>query len=214
MHFHHHCDGSEERNRYLKLALLSLVTFIVEFAAGTIAKSTTLRADALHTLFDTLESLLNAGIAERSRILARAETTRRVGFVVGACLLLTSTAWMAWEACQSLTQTMYHELPVWSVWIACFALAMNLVMWRVHEGAAIYHRNVTHWTQRLHILTDISGSVIAIMGTILVSTGYWPKADAIGTFLIVSVVWGRISYAAYELFVTRREATGLWTHHH
>lgn len=214
MHFHHHCDGPEERNRYLKLALLSLVTFSVEFAAGILAKSTTLRADALHTLFDTLESLLNAGVAERSRILARAETTRRVGFVVGVCLLLISTAWMAWEAYQSLTQTIYLELPVWSVWIACFALAMNLVMWRVHEGAAIYHRNVTHWTQRLHILTDISGSVVAIIGTLLASTAYWPKADAIGTLIIVSIVWGRLGYASYKLFVVRRRATEQWTHLH
>lgn len=214
MHSHPHCDGPEERNRYLKLALISLVTFGVEFVAGTIAKSTALRADALHTLFDTLESLFNAGVAERSRILARAETTRRIGFVIGACLLLASTTWMAYEACQALTGEVSYELPTWSVWIAGFALMMNLIMWQIHEGAAMHHRNVTHWAQRLHIFTDIGGSVIAIVGTLLASTGYWPKADAVGTLLIVIFVWGRLLYGAYDLFVIGRRATGQWTHHH
>lgn len=212
-HDHRPSRGPGERNRYLVLALLSFVTFAVEFTAGVVSKSTVLRADALHTLFDTLESLINAGVAQRSRIQTRAEQTRRFGFCAGALLLILSTGWMGWDALAILMGTAVQKLPSWAVWVACFALGMNMLMWYVHEEAHAHDRNLTHWTQRLHILTDMGGSGVAIAGTLLASIGAWPTADAWGALLIVVVVWVRLGYAGWELFARGRAADAAWTSH-
>ena len=72
-----HAHDTSERDRYLRLAPLSLATAIVELAAGAYAGSLALATDAVHTLLDVFENLLNAFVAGAS--LARRRTASVAG---------------------------------------------------------------------------------------------------------------------------------------
>ena len=65
----HHVLDQSERNRYLRLVCCSLCSALGELAIGFFTGSSVLVADGLHALSDSLEHLLNAFIAERSRFL-------------------------------------------------------------------------------------------------------------------------------------------------
>ena len=64
-----HSHDTSERNRYLRLVPLSLATCVVELSAGIYAGSLALITDAIHTLLDVFENLLNAFVSERARFL-------------------------------------------------------------------------------------------------------------------------------------------------
>ncbi len=149
-------------------------------------------------------------MAEKARLTNWAERIRRFGFIGSFILIGGSSTWMGWEAWEKLTSSHPLPLPWWSFVIALFALCMNLCMWRIHESAPAHHRNVTHFAQHLHIMTDIGASVVAIGGVLLGTFTSWTTADAWGGFLIVLVIWVRLMRGAYALFVKKKSVLHPW----
>lgn len=216
MHSHHSYGGTEERNRYLRLAPLSLLIAVVEFSAGLFSGSIALRTDALHSALDIAENLLNAYIAERSRWLARPEHLRKIGFAGSLILIGVSSGYMGFEALQVLLGDARDRLPAWTVAIAVFSLAVNLWQLRIHSAAPEEHHNVNHWGQTLHIITDIGGSVAAIAGTALGALLGIGHADAWASLGIVTIIWSRMFYGAWATFgrSTTKHRHETCDHHH
>lgn len=195
-----HDHGTAERNRYLKLAPLSFLTFLVEVGTGILTGSLALITDAFHTLLDGLENLLNAFVANRARRTKDEQSLRTKGFVGSLILIGLSTAFMAREAVLRLTGDETVVLSHWAFVIAVFSLGMNLWQLQIHFSAPEEHRNITHWGQTLHILTDVGGSLAAIGGTAAAIFFGIPAADAWAAIGIVGLIWGRMTYGAYQVF--------------
>lgn len=209
MHFHHAHSDPEERNRYLRLAPLSFLIAVVEFSAGHLSGSIALRTDALHSALDIAENLLNAYVAERSRWLARPDRLRKLGFAGSLILIALSSGYMGYEALRELFGNTPDQLPSWTVGIAAFSLFVNLWQLRIHSAAPKEHRNVNHWGQTLHLVTDIGGSLAAIVGTALGALFGIGHADAWASLGIVMLIWSRMFYGARKTFGPDRKS---WHH--
>ncbi len=195
-----HAHDTSERDRYLRLAPLSLATAIVELSAGAYAGSLALATDAVHTLLDVFENLLNAFVAGRARLIRDPMRIRRAGFVVSLALIGTSTLFMVCESVRRIAGQEAHGLSSWTVSVAVFSLIMNLWQLRIHFSAPDQHRNLTHWGQTLHLVTDVVGSLAAIVGTAVSVFLGVPLADAWAAIGIVILIWWRMIYGARMAF--------------
>lgn len=211
MSFHSH--DTSERNRYLRLAPLSLVTCAVELAAGIFAGSLALITDAIHTLLDVFENLLNAFVSDRARVLPHPDRIRRAGFAASLVLIGLSTAFMGYEAVQKILDHGAPSLLGWTVLVAGFSLLMNLWQLRIHFGAPEEHRNITHWGQTLHIVTDVAGSLAAIAGTAAAAFFGLARADAWAALTIVAIIWWRMAYGARQAFGREMKTPGYRCRH-
>ncbi|MFA9262427.1 MAG: cation diffusion facilitator family transporter [Undibacterium sp.] len=199
-HMSPHSHDTSERNRYLRLAPLSLATCAVELTVGIFAGSLALITDAIHTLLDMFENLLNAFVSNQVRFLRNEHRIRRVGFAGSLILIGLSTAFMAHEAILVLFGREAPRLIGWTVAVAVFSLIMNLWQLRIHFGAPEEHRNLTHWGQALHLMTDVAGSITAIIGTAASAVLGIAGADAWAAILIVTIIWWRMIYTARQTF--------------
>lgn len=195
-----HTSDTTERNRYLRLVPLSVTTCTVELGAGILTGSLALITDAVHTLLDVLENLVNAFVADRARFLRDSDRVRKLGFAASLVLIALSTGFMVHEAIQRLIGRDAPQLAGWTIVIAVFSLIMNLWQLHIHFGAPDEHRNLTHWGQALHIMTDVAGSLAAIGGTVTAVLFGYPVADAWAAITIVAIIWGRMAYGARQAF--------------
>ncbi|MFZ1627181.1 MAG: cation transporter [Candidatus Moraniibacteriota bacterium] len=203
----HSHDPSAEYRRYLRLAPISFFTFFVEVTAGIATGSLALVTDALHTLLDGFENLLNAFIAHQAGRFRDPRPLRVKGFAASLVLIGLSTLFMGFEAVGQLRSGTTHPLSSLALVIAVFSLGMNLWQFRIHHGAPAEHRNINHWGQNLHILTDIGGSLAAILGTGLSVFFGLPGADAWAALGIVTVIWGRMLYGVWSVFIKKQDRT-------
>lgn len=214
MHSHHHPDGPEERNRYLKIGFISIITFSVELLTSLIVNSLALRSDAFHTLSDSIEGFMNALIANRSRYLTDSRHLRKLGFGASLTLIGFSTIFMLLEARERLASVELVPFAPWAIGVACFALSMNLWQFRIHREAPDHHHNHTYQGQLLHLTLDIGASLAAITGTTLVALYDFPKADAWATLVIIGFIWFRI-WQAYDTVWARKTPPKIpWRCHH
>lgn len=214
MSTHHHAHtGPEERNRYLRLSFLAFLNSLVELVIGFHANSLTLIADGVHGFSDGLNSLWSAYIAERVRLTHHEEHLRRIGFGISIILIGLPAVFTALEAYGRIRGTS-APLPVWTIYAALFSLVINVIMWRIHDSAPDHDRNLTHWSERLHIIQDMGASVVAVTGIILTSQFGIQTADAWVSLIIVVLILGRLGKAADTVFRQKKKATAQWTHRH
>ena len=211
----HHChDGPEERNRYLKIGLISAVTSIAEISASVTTGSIALGTDALHNSVDGIEGFMNAFIAHRARFLVDSTRLRQFGFGLSLVLIGISSILMLLEARERLASDELAAFPGWTIVIASGALAMNLWQFSIHRKAPGHDHNDTYRGQMLHLMLDIGGSVAAIVGTALVVLGGIAKADAWTSVVIIGVIWYRIFRGYREVFLEKPSPNAHWKHHH
>ncbi len=183
------CVCKEESARYIKLAKLSFLMFIIEAAGGILAGSMALLADAFHTIFDGTENILSAFVAHKSRFSDHERRIRKIGGMVSAVLISIIAWYIAMEALERLNApTELHILGAAVMAIA--AISVNAWQYLIHEEAPDEHRNITHAWQKLHIVADISGSVLALIGIAIAWAGF-PLADVYVSFAIVLFIWLR-----------------------
>ena len=78
---------------------------------------------------------------------------------------------------------------------ACRGLAgllVGLIQFKKHATAHEEHKNLTHWWQYWHLVTDIAGSGAVIVGSVFYLDGY-ALADAIASFCVIGLIWIRVS---------------------
>lgn len=195
------CTCKEESARYIKLAKLSFLMFLIEAAGGILAGSMALLADAFHTLFDGTENILSAFVAHRARFSDNERRVRKIGGMASAILISIIAWYIGMEALERLNDpTKLHILGAAAM--AILAIGVNAWQFLIHEDAPDEHRNITHAWQKIHIVADISGSVAAFIGIMIVWAGF-PLADVYVSFAIVLFIWLR---AGKYVYMTLSEA--------
>jgi cobalt-zinc-cadmium efflux system protein len=204
------CICREESIRYQELTLYSLSLFFLETAGAIFTGSLALLSDALHTLFDSAESILSAIIANRARFVKNEVRLRKIGGVISAALIF-AVSWFILEEALARLDGPGHLIGGWAIAFAGIAIGVNVLMYLKHEKAPDEHRNVTHAWQKLHIMTDLMASIAALVGTALAVFGV-PMADAIVSIGIVAVIWIRITKYLLDMVFGKPDTDK--SHHH
>ena len=201
-HHHHHAHGHGHlregaSTRGLRWALALTAGFlVVEVVGAFAANSLALLADAGHMLTDVAALALSLFVAWISRKPATPQKTFGywrweilAAFLNGAALLLVSVG-IVWEAVERLREPEPLASGLMMA-VAAAGLVVNLISARLlHEGSA---SSLNVRGAYLHVLSDLLGSVAAIVAAIVVqSTGLLvadPIASIVMTVLVVRASW-------------------------
>jgi len=195
-HTHAHGAGTSG----LKWALLlTSAFFFAEVVGGWLSNSLALLADAGHMLTDVGALGLSLFVAWFSRQPGTASKTYGylrweilAAFINGSLLLVVS-AGIVWEALGRLR----HPEPLQSglmLVVATGGLVVNVIVARFLHDSASGSLNVRG--AYLHVLSDLLGSVAAILAGLAVRYKGWTLADPVAsilmTVLIVRGAWGLV----------------------
>lgn len=191
----------------LGIALALTASFmLVEFVGGILAGSLALLADAGHMLTDAAALAIAwaaVRIAGRPADLRRTfgyQRLRVLATFVNGCALMFITAWIAVEA----VQRFFTPAPVngtMILWIGTVGLAINLLVFALLRRGDAHDMNVAAAT--LHVLSDLLGSVAAIVAALVIMyTGWTPIDPLLSLFvclLIVRSAWSLIRRSTHIL---------------
>lgn len=200
-----HAHGRTDARRPLALALGLVLAFAaVEAAAGVLAGSLALLADAAHMLSDGLA----LGLALGAAWLARRPATPQRSFgwlraevlaaLLNAVVLVGLGAWIVWEALSRLGDPP-DVTGGWVLATGAAGLAVNVAAFRIlhRAGSGLNVR-----AAMLHVLADLVSSVgVVVAGVVVLSTG-WQEADPLAGLLIGLLV-------AASTFRVLRETVGV-----
>jgi cobalt-zinc-cadmium efflux system protein len=196
-HGHHHAHGAEDR-RSLAIALALVASLLVaELAAGFVAHSLALLADAGHMLADVLAlagALWAAQLARRPARgrwtfgLSRAEV---LAAQANGITLLLVAVWIVYGAIRRLIDPVdVHGGIVLAVALA--AIAVNALAAAILMGGS--KRSINMRAAFLHVATDMAAFAgTAVAGALILLTG-WNRFDPIASLFVAGLcLWGALS---------------------
>ena len=188
-HRNHDGPGSTDARRLLIALAIAVVTAAVEVAGSIATGSLALLADAGHVFAD-VGALSLALLA--IRVAARPHTMRStfgyhraevLAASLNALALLAIAAFITWRAVERLRNPSEIE-AAGLLAVASAGLIANLVALLILRGSI----SVNVRAARLHVLSDLGGSIAAVAaGLITVATG-WDRADSLLSLVIVALV--------------------------
>jgi cobalt-zinc-cadmium efflux system protein len=202
-HDHDHANGS----RLLGIAVLLTAGFMfVEFAGGLLSGSLALLADAGHMLTDAAALTLAwsaSSIAGRPADTRRTfgyERLRVIATFVNGCALLFLVVWIAFTAVQRMmTPISVNGAAI--LWIGTVGLVINLIVFALLRRGDAEDINIAAAT--LHVLSDLLGSVAAIVAAVVIMLTGWTPIDPLLSLLvcllIVRSAWSLIRRSAHIL---------------
>ncbi len=200
---------THEHSSYQKLWWvfgLSFFYMIAEIAGGIWSNSLALLADAGHMAIDTA----GIGLGLFATWIATKPPTDRKTFgyyraeilaaLLNGAFLISASLWIIYEAWIRFTEPHEVKGQVLS-WIAAGGLLVNLMgakLLHAHSHDSLNLRGV--W---LHLLSDLMGSISAVVAGILVWKWGWTWADPLSSilisFLILVGAWRLVSEAVHVL---------------
>jgi len=178
--------GSDERRLAWTLAI-TIAFMLIEVTGGWIAHSLALIADAGHMLTDAAALSLAwfaVRLARKPSDLRRSYGYQRLTVLaafVNGILLIAAVIWIVFEAVGRLTQPLAVNGALMLV-IASGGAAVNLISMFVLRGHG--HGNLTMRAAYLHILSDLLGSIAAI---VILTTG-WTRIDPLLSILVAGLI--------------------------
>lgn len=207
-HDHAHDHDHATSTRRLAIALsITAVFFVAELVGGWISNSLALLADAGHMLTDVGALGLSLFVAWFSR--QPASPSKSYGYLrweilaafINGTVLLVASGWILWESVQRLRDP---EPVAGGIMLAVAAgglLVNGVSAWLLH-GSAGHSLNLRG--AYLHVVSDLLGSVAAILAAVAVGQFGWLWADAVAsilmTVLIVRGAW-RLVHEAVDVLL-------------
>jgi cobalt-zinc-cadmium efflux system protein len=193
-HAHRHAPGEKHAHDGRRLFWAFALTggfAVIEFFGGVLSHSLALMADAGHMITDSA-SLALAWIALRFADLP-SDRKRTYGYqrlqvlaaFVNSLLLLGAVAWLVYEAIQRLSQPAPVAGPLMMA-IAAGGLVVNVV------SLALLHRgetsNLNVRAAYVHVLSDLLGSVMAMIAAAVVMTTGWTRIDPLLALVVALLI--------------------------
>lgn len=201
---------SENRQRLGGAAAANVVFAIIQVAVGLVIGSVVVLADAAHQAVDAL-GLVTALIALRmARRPADDQWTYglgksdALGGFVSALLLIVSVVWIVWESVHRLFAPAEVD-GAGVIVIGVIAIVVNGVSVLL-VGHQHGHDDISLRAARLHLLTDLAGSVVVVVSGVLLALGGPVWIDPVASLLLsAAVLWStwRILVAASQLLLDR-----------
>ena len=186
-----HEHGPAEDRRRLRIALaVSLATGALELVGGLVTGSLALLADAGHVLVDSGALLMALGavwFAQRPHSLRWTYGFHRVEVFVATInglLLLALAAFIAWQAVRRLgSEPDVEGAGLLAVASAGFVANLFALYVLRDPGESVNVR-----AARLHVLSDLGGSLAAVTAGVVVTLTGWTRIDPILSLAIVALV--------------------------
>ncbi|GAB4531216.1 MAG: CDF family zinc transporter ZitB [Amphiplicatus sp.] len=185
-------------NRLIAAFAVIVVFMIVETVGGVLAGSLALLADAAHMLTDAVA----LGLAASAHWFSRRPADERLHFgyrraqvlaaFANGLFLLFLLVWIVIEAVgrlQSSPEVKWGTMLV----IALLGLAANAVAFFILNRGHTRDLNVRG--ALLHVVSDMLGSVAAVIAALVIATTGWMRIDPILSIMVA----GLIAYSAYRL---------------
>lgn len=182
-HHHHDHDHGNVKRRNLALALAITITFmVIEAVGGVLTDSLALLADAGHMLTDAAALVLALGAGW---LAARPATDRRsFGFAraevlaaaINAGLLIAISIYIFWEATRRALDPPEVESGLMLV-VAVGGLVANAASAFVLSRGGGHTHDLNTRGAFLHVVSDMLGSVGAILAALVMMTTGWWYAD-------------------------------------
>ena len=209
-----HAHGGERRALAIALALVAGFAG-VEAAAGLLAGSLALLADAAHMLSDSLAlglALFAAWLALRPATPERSFGWRRaevLAALANAVVLVLLGGWVVWAAIGRLSDPP-GVTGGWVLAAGVAGLLVNLAAARVLHGAG---SGLNVRAAMLHVLADLASSAgVVVAGLVVLTTG-WAYADPIAGLVIgVLVIVSTFGVLRETVGVLLEGAPAGWTH--
>ncbi|HEY4366120.1 MAG TPA: cation diffusion facilitator family transporter [Steroidobacteraceae bacterium] len=199
----HHVSGS----RLLGIAVLLTAGFmLIEFFGGVLSGSLALLADAGHMLTDAAALTLAwsaSSIAGRPADARRSfgyERLRVLATFVNGCALLFLVVWIGITAVhRMMTPVAVNGAAI--LWIGTAGLIINVIVFALLRRGDADDINIAAAT--LHVLSDLLGSVAAIVAALVIIWTGWTPIDPLLSILvcllIVRSAWSLIRRSAHIL---------------
>ena len=186
-----HAHGPADVRRRLRIALaISIGTGVLELAGGLVTGSLALLADAGHVLVDSGALLMALGavwVAQRPHSLRWTYGFHRVEVFVATInglLLLGLALFIAWQAIRRLgTEPDVEGGGLLLVASAGFLANLFALYVLRDPGASVNVR-----AARLHVLSDLGGSLAAVAAGLVVTLTGWTRIDPLLSLAIVALV--------------------------
>lgn len=197
-HAHANSHGGGNARRIAIAFVLIFVFMLIEIAGGLLSGSLALLADAGHMVSDAAAlgmSWLAIHIGKRPADKARSYGYQRLEVLaafVNGCTLFAITGWILFEAVNRfMAPVPILGGPMLAVAIA--GLVANLLAFAVLSGGN--RENLNMRSAWLHVMSDILGSVVAIVAAAVIMLTGWAPIDPILSVLVALL----ILRSAYEI---------------
>jgi cobalt-zinc-cadmium efflux system protein len=192
-HDHTHDLATAPERRILVALLLTVAAMAASIVGGLLSHSLALLSDAGHMLADA-GALLLALVAQR--LAARPRTDKQtygwrraetLAAFVNAIFLGAASLWVIGEAIER-----WKEPPVvagrWMFAVAVGGLLVNVAAaWVLSRG---HRHNANTRAALAHVLSDVAGSVAAMLAAAMILAWGWNRADPIiSLFLALLILW-------------------------
>lgn len=168
------CSCEKEESHYLLLAKRVLILSVIELVGGFLSGSMALTSEGIHQLLDGTESIISAIVSRTARKSRNEKKLRRIGGIISALLLLFAAAWIIFEGAERIftpQAVKWYMLPV-----VILGFVVTFLQRTIHGDALDEHKNLTHFWQDSHLLSDLfANGVIIVSGMVMLITGglYW-----------------------------------------
>lgn len=205
-HAHGAPPGRDSERRLLWVLVLTAAFMVIEAVGGVLAGSLALLADAGHMLSDTAAlafALAAFRLARRPHDEKRSYGYHRFQILaafVNGLVLFAVGGWIVVEAVARLRE----PAPVLAgpmLAIAAAGLAVNVIGYLVLRGGD--RGNLNLGAARLHVLSDLLGSVAAIVAAVVILATGWtpidPLLSVLVSLLILRGAWQVTRHAGHVL---------------
>ncbi|WDI31238.1 cation diffusion facilitator family transporter [Hyphococcus flavus] len=197
-HQDHHQTHSKATSRLLAAFAVISIFMVVEVVGGIIAGSLALLADATHMLTDAAALALAASaqfFAARpadSRLHFGYRRAQVLAAFVNGILLAVLLCWIVYEAIRRFMQPISVDSGL-MLWIAAAGLLANAIAFFILHRRGEENLNVRG--ALLHVMSDLLGSVAAIIAAIVIITTGWMAIDPLLSIAVAVL----IGFSAFRL---------------
>ncbi|HCC47132.1 MAG TPA: cation transporter [Elusimicrobia bacterium] len=189
---HGHGGGEHSQRRAITLAFFITAGFmLVEAAGGLLTGSMALLSDSLHMMTDAA-ALGMSFFASRLASL-KPDSSRTYGYRRAEVVAALANAMLLWILSGYMLREVYERfqnpVPVLSGYmlaVAVLGLLANLASaWILHGHS---EDNINIRGAFLHVVSDLAGSVAAIIAGVIIYFSGWYMADTIVSLLIIALI--------------------------
>lgn len=193
-HHHHHHHGTTQNRRVLTVSLIIIASYmLVEVIGGFLTGSLALLADAGHMLSDAVSlglSLIAFTLSSKTVNKQKTYGYKRLEIlaaVLNGILLLYVAGYIIIEAVERFSRP--TEITTSGMLlIAIVGLFVNIVVaWYMMRGGDV-KGNLNMRGAYLHVISDMIGSIGAIIAALMIMYGGWNWADPVASIIVALLV--------------------------